>query len=60
VLELRPASPEDAALLRRWAEQPHVIAAGADWNWAWEEELARSPEWREQWIVEAAGRPIGT
>lgn len=59
MIELRRATPEDAHLLKRWAQQPHVIAAGADWSWSWERELARSPDWREHWIAEVDGRPIG-
>ena len=56
---LRPATPADLALLRRWDAQPHVIAAKSDEDWGWEAELARSPDWREQLIAEVDGRPIG-
>ena len=58
-MHLRPATPDDLALLRHWDEQPHVIAAGADGDWQWESELRRSPAWREQLIAELDGRPIG-
>ena len=58
IIALRPATSDDLELLRHWDEQPHVIAAGAD-DWGWEEELARSPDWREQLIAELDGRPIG-
>jgi aminoglycoside 6'-N-acetyltransferase len=58
-VKLRPATPNDLALLRHWDEQPHVIAADPNDDWNWETELARSPDWREQLIAEADGRPIG-
>lgn len=57
-LRLRPATLEDVKLLRRWDDAPHVLAASDD-DWGWEQELARTPEWREQLIAEADGRPIG-
>lgn len=59
MLTLRPATPADAALLRRWDEQPHVVASDPNDDWQWETELARSPDWREQLIAELDGRPIG-
>lgn len=60
MIELRPATIDDLQLLRYWDEQPHVIAAGVDDDeWAWDEELLRNPEWREQLIAEFDGRPIG-
>jgi aminoglycoside 6'-N-acetyltransferase len=58
-VRLRPAGPGDAALLRRWDEQAHVLAADPNDDWQWESELARSPDWREQLIAEVDGRPIG-
>ena len=36
---------------------PVVAAVGDDWGW--EAELARQPGWREQFIAEVNGRPIG-
>jgi aminoglycoside 6'-N-acetyltransferase len=56
---LRPATPADLALLRHWDEQPHVIASDPNDDWAWEAELARDPDWREQLVAEADGRPVG-
>ena len=56
---LRPAGPADLELLRRWDEQPHVIASDPNDDWGWETELARSPDWREQLIAEVDGRPLG-
>lgn len=56
---LRPAGPADLDLLRRWDEEPHVVASDPNDDWGWELELARTPDWREQLIAEADGRPIG-
>lgn len=58
-ISLRPATPDDLELLRRWDEQPQVLAADPNDDWGWETELARSPDWREQLIAELGGRPIG-
>lgn len=58
-MELRPATLDDLELLRYWGEQPHVIAAAPNDDWAWEVELGRSPDWREQLIAEVDGRCIG-
>jgi aminoglycoside 6'-N-acetyltransferase len=59
VITLRPATPADLALLRRWDEAPHVIESDPNDDWEWEVELGRTPDWREQCIAEADGRPIG-
>lgn len=57
-LELRPATLADIDLLRRWEAEPHIVEAGiADWDW--EDDLARTPPWREQLIAELDGQPIG-
>ncbi|HEX6317249.1 MAG TPA: GNAT family N-acetyltransferase [Burkholderiales bacterium] len=56
---MRPATPADLELLRGWDEQPHVVASDPNDDWGWETELARSPDWREQLIAEAHGRPVG-
>jgi aminoglycoside 6'-N-acetyltransferase len=58
-MNLRPATPADLELLRRWDEQPHVVASDPNDDWGWEAELDRSPAWREQLVAEADGRPIG-
>jgi aminoglycoside 6'-N-acetyltransferase len=60
-MRLRPATPADDALLRRWDRQPHVMAAsGSD---AGEEDrteiLTQSWPWWEAFIAEADGRPVG-
>jgi aminoglycoside 6'-N-acetyltransferase len=59
VIRLRAANQADLALLRRWDEQPHVVASDPNDDWGWEVELARCPDWREQLIAEVDGRPVG-
>lgn len=57
---LRSATAVDAPLLRYWDTQPHVWASDPDPDdWHWEEELKRSPPWREMLIAELNGKPIG-
>lgn len=58
-IDLRPATIADLALLRRWDEQPHNMASDPDSDWAWETELKRTPDWRQQLIAEVDGRPVG-
>lgn len=57
----RDATLDDLELLRHWDEQPQVKEAIGedDDDWNWEEELQRTPEWREFLIAEVSGRPIG-
>lgn len=59
MINLRPATAADLALLQYWDEQPHVIAADPNDDWGWELELSRSPDWREQLVAELNDRPIG-
>lgn len=58
-INLRPAIPADLELLRRRDEQPHNITSDPNSDWAWETELGRTPDWREQLIAEVGGRPVG-
>ena len=58
-VDLRPATPADLSLLRRWDEQPHVVASDPHDDWDWEVSLHEHPDWREQLIAELDGRPIG-
>ncbi len=58
-MRLRTATLDDLPLLQRWDEQPHVIESDPNDDWGFEHELARTPPWREQWIAEVEGRPIG-
>lgn len=59
ILTLRHAGLGDAALLRRWDEQPHVLASDPNDEWNWKIELTRTHDWREQLLAEIDGRPIG-
>ncbi|MCC5788374.1 MAG: acetyltransferase [Opitutales bacterium] len=58
-ITLRPATTEDIPLLRHWDGRPHILAAKGDEDWQWEREIPRSLPWREQYIAELNGRPIG-
>lgn len=59
MIALRPATLDDLPHLQRWDEDPDVIASDPDDDWHWEEELVRTPPWREQLIAESDGVPIG-
>lgn len=59
MIQLRPATLQDLALLQHWDEQPHVIASDPDDDWHWETALQHNPPWREQLFAELNGRPIG-
>ena len=60
MLSLRPATPDDRAMLERWDEAPHVAAnAGDDGGFDWAAELPLDPDWRAFLIAELDGRPIG-
>ncbi len=58
-IRLRPALPSDLDLLRHWDQQQHVKDSDPDSDWEWDVELHRNPEWREQFVAELNGRPIG-
>jgi len=58
-IRLREATPGDCARLQYWDEQPHVVDSDPNDDWHWETELARTPDWREQLVAEAGGRPVG-
>jgi aminoglycoside 6'-N-acetyltransferase len=58
-VRLRPATPADIELLRKWDEAPHVVASDPNDDWGWETQLARTLPWREQLIAALDGRPIG-
>ena len=58
-MNLRSATLADAALLRHWDQQPHVRASDPNDDWAWEVELGKVHDWREQLIAELDGHPIG-
>lgn len=56
---LRDATLDDLPLLQRWDEDPDVLESDPNDDWHWEEELAKTPPWREQLIIEADGVPVG-
>ncbi|MBL8550363.1 MAG: acetyltransferase [Hyphomonadaceae bacterium] len=58
-VSLRPATPADLDRMLRWSAAPHLAAAGGDDDWAWPEEIHKTPDWREWLIAEAGSRPIG-
>ena len=43
-VHLRPAGPADLERLRRWDEQPHVVASDPNDDWGWETELHEVPD----------------
>jgi aminoglycoside 6'-N-acetyltransferase len=57
MIELRPATSSDVALLREWEKHSHVPSSAEDWGW--EADLGRQVDWREQLIAELDGRAIG-
>lgn len=59
MLEFRTAVPSDAPLLRSWDEKKHVIDSDPNDDWNWEEELPKTPGWREFWMATWQDRPIG-
>ena len=59
MLTLRHATVDDAPLLRRWDEEPHVIASDPNDDWRWETELAEDWPWRDQLIASVDDVPIG-
>ncbi len=59
MITLRPARPDDLAILRFWDTQEHVIASDPNDDWDWEYELFRDPFWREQLMAELDGEPLG-
>jgi aminoglycoside 6'-N-acetyltransferase len=59
MLTLRHATVDDAPLLRRWDDEPHVVASDPSSDWQWETELAEEWSWRDQLGAEADGVPIG-
>jgi len=58
LLHLRPATIADLPILRRWDEQPHVVASDPNDDWHWETQLLRTPDWRQQLIAELDERAI--
>lgn len=59
MVTLRPATLSDQPLLERWDEEPDVVASDPTDDWHWGEELAKTPPWREQLVIEVDGVPVG-
>ncbi len=59
MIKLRPANADDLSLLQYWDTKKHVIDCDPDDDWYWAIELNRHPEWREQFVAERNGEPIG-
>lgn len=57
-MKFRLATLADAPFLRHWNAQPHVRASDPNDDWAWEVEIGKAYDWREQVIAELDGRPI--
>lgn len=63
-VSLRPVAMADVPLLRRWDSAPHIEEAtgrkpGEPGAWDWENEIAEAQVWREMFIAEHRGRPVG-
>ncbi|MEM9544855.1 MAG: GNAT family N-acetyltransferase [Bacteroidota bacterium] len=58
-ITLRPASLKDLPLLQYWDTKQHVIDCDPDEDWHWEEELRHDPPWRDQFVAELNGEPLG-
>jgi aminoglycoside 6'-N-acetyltransferase len=59
MIALRHAHQGDLETLRRWDEEPHVVDSDPNDDWDWDVELGRATPWREQLVIELAGRAIG-
>jgi aminoglycoside 6'-N-acetyltransferase len=67
VIVLRPATLDDAPILKTWDREPHVISATTDdpdadtafAGIAWEDELVGQSDLRRYYIADLDGRPIG-
>lgn len=58
-IRFRTATMEDLELLKHWDKQPHVIAAGIDEDWSWEDDLAHESPFYNNLIAMLNERPIG-
>lgn len=59
MIELRTANKNDIELVKFWDTKQHVIDSDPVDDWDWDIELNRNPVWREQFIAELNGEPIG-
>ncbi len=58
-ITFRTATFDDLELLKYWDSQPHVIAAGIDEDWGWEEDLALESSHYRNLIAILRDKPIG-
>lgn len=59
-IRLRAACIGDIPLLRRWDDEPHIVAiSGEGGGWDWESEIGQDVAWSAMLIAELDGRPIG-
>lgn len=58
-MKLRPATLHDIPLLQHWDHQPHIVASNPNDTWDWHSDLSTAPQWRQQWIAELEGQPLG-
>ena len=58
-MELREATIDDLTIIQWWHQQSHIVDAGPGYDYNWEKELVRKPEWRQQLIALADNAPIG-
>ena len=63
-LSIRPATPDDAPILRRWDELPHIRAATSNdgsvaFDADWDEELAARDDGTAFFLALVGDRPIG-
>ena len=58
-MKLRIATINDAKLLEYWDTKQHVIDCDPEDPWDWKLELSKNVDWREQFVAELDGEPIG-
>ncbi len=58
-ITFRKATTSDLELLNYWEKQPHVIAAGVDEDWGWEDDLAHESPYYNNLIAMLGTKPIG-
>ncbi len=58
-LRLRPATQEDASVLRGWESAPHLDGLLGDGDWQWETALASDRPAHRPFIAEVEDQPIG-
>ncbi len=59
-IKLRKASIQYLETLKSWDSMPHLVDQVPTFDWHWEEELLEDVPWRNQFIGDCDGQPIGT